>query len=298
MIINPREFHVESDLGLMKAFLNGHQTWSKRSAYWQLGLSPLAIYLQLFDSDQYLWFDDANQPRATTQIKPQTRSWRIEIHPDWRTDDQIMTMLHHAEAQLGDGDSIQTLAYAQDRRLVSILEANGYERAENIDVYMRRSLELAIPDSDPVPGFVVRPFVDEREIVQRAGAQHDSFSGNPDPPERSIQNMRRIMDFQDGRNDVDLVAVSTDGIIAAYAYCIIDPVTLLGEFDPVGTRHAYHRRGLARAVLLEGLRRMQASGMKNAVVRTRTTNAAAIALYQAVGFAIIDNLYQYAKNDD
>ena len=116
------------------------------------------------------------------------------------------------------------------------------------------------------------------------GAQGDSFTGDPEPNDWVIQNTRCIMDFQQGRPDVDLVAVSNEGVITSYAYCIMDPATRTGEFDPVGTRYTYQRRGLARMVLLEGLRRMQFSGMQQAVVRTQVTNKPAIALYERVGF--------------
>ena len=40
---------------------------------------------------------------------------------------------------------------------------------------------------------------------------------------------------------------------------------------------------------------MQEKGMKNAVVRTEADNAAAIGLYKAAGFTVMDELYQYGK---
>ncbi len=107
--------------------------------------------------------------------------------------------------------------------------------------------------------------------------------------------LRRFIQWYEGREDIDLVAVASSGTIASYAGCLIDPVTRLGEFDPVGTRPSFQRQGLARAIMLTGLRYMKERGMKNAVVRTDADNNPAINLYESVGFAIVDRLYQYVK---
>ena len=48
-------------------------------------------------------------------------------------------------------------------------------------------------------------------------------------------------------------------------------------------------------VLLEGVRQMQFSGMQRAAVRTQVTNKPAIALYERVGFELVDYLYRYTK---
>ena len=54
-------------------------------------------------------------------------------------------------------------------------------------------------------------------------------------------------------------------------------------------------RGLAKAVLSRGLTLMREAGMKQAVVRTRYENAAAITAYVAVGFEVSDHLLNFRK---
>ncbi|MGE5603375.1 MAG: GNAT family N-acetyltransferase, partial [Nitrososphaerales archaeon] len=67
------------------------------------------------------------------------------------------------------------------------------------------------------------------------------------------------------------------------------------DFGPVGALPAYRRRGLTRAVLLEGLRRMQAAGMDRVCVSTTHTNMPARSLYEAIGFRIINRSLDYVK---
>ena len=58
----------------------------------------------------------------------------------------------------------------------------------------------------------------------------------------------------------------------------------------------YRRQGLAKALMLESLRYMQAKGMKIAVVRTTASNEPAIRLYESVGFTVVDKLHKYVKH--
>src|SRR5260370_16364202 len=97
--------------------------------------------------------------------------------------------------------------------------------------------------------------------------------------------MRGVAGF---RADVDLVAVLPDGAFAAYAICWFDPVNHSGLFEPVGTGAAFRRRGLGKAVVCEGLRRLRATGARTAIVCCTGGNAAARALYEAAGFRIVD----------
>ena len=64
---------------------------------------------------------------------------------------------------------------------------------------------------------------------------------------------------------------------AARATIWFDEVNLVGLFEPVETDEGFRRRGLARAVMTEGLHRMRAAGMRTAMVEHDITNAAAAA---------------------
>ena len=95
--------------------------------------------------------------------------------------------------------------------------------------------------------------------------------------------------------ELDIVAVGADGRIGAFCIVWIDPVNQIGLFEPVGTHPDYHRKGLGRAVMQEGLHRLQAHGMKSAIVSTNEDNPAAIKLYETAGFQVINRLGTYEK---
>ena len=86
--------------------------------------------------------------------------------------------------------------------------------------------------------------------------------------------------------ELDLIAAAPDGTGASACTVWYDAATKCGEFEAVGTSKAHRRRGVGRAVITEGLRRLHGLGATTAVVQTQITNAPAIALYQSCGFEI------------
>ena len=64
---------------------------------------------------------------------------------------------------------------------------------------------------------------------------------------------------------------------------------------PVGALPAYRRQGLTRAVLLECMHRMRAAGMDRVSVSTGVNNAPARALYESVGFRVVNRYLDYLR---
>ncbi len=100
------------------------------------------------------------------------------------------------------------------------------------------------------------------------------------------------------QNELDIIAVAPDGEIASYVNCWIDPINKIGDFGPVGARPAYRRKGLTRAVLLEGLQRLQSYGMNRVCVSTGVSNTPAKNLYESIGFKTVNQYIEFVKKDE
>ncbi len=85
------------------------------------------------------------------------------------------------------------------------------------------------------------------------------------------------------RHDLDLVAVAPDGAFAAYIGMTCDEVNRSAEFEPVCTHPDHQRKGLAHALMLDGLHRLKALGAVDVFVDTGD-QVAANKLYEVVGF--------------
>ncbi len=84
--------------------------------------------------------------------------------------------------------------------------------------------------------------------------------------------------------DRDLFICSPDGRGASACTIWFDEVNGIGLFEPVATHPDFQGKGLGKAVMAEGMRRMKAAGMSRAVLGFDPNNAAALALYSSLGF--------------
>jgi mycothiol synthase len=188
-------------------------------------------------------------------------------------------------------------ARQDDVERIAFLEQHGFRYSgEFAEVNMLRSLDEPIPEPVVLPGCQIRALAETGETSNRAGAQRDVWLpwtvGNV-----SDNDYARLLRLPGYHRELDVVAVAPDGIIAAYVNCWLDPVNRIGDFGPVGARPAYRRQGLARAVLLEGLRRLKALGMDRVCVSTGVSNTPALHLYQSVGFRIVNQYLDYVKTE-
>lgn len=67
---------------------------------------------------------------------------------------------------------------------------------------------------------------------------------------------------------------------------------------PVGTRPAYRRMGLGKAVIVEGLRRLRDRGCETAVVCSVHDNEASTKLYESACFRTFNRVRLYGKNSN
>jgi ribosomal protein S18 acetylase RimI-like enzyme len=82
---------------------------------------------------------------------------------------------------------------------------------------------------------------------------------------------------------LNLVAVTPDGSFASHVGVTYDHENHFGIFEPVCTHPDHRRRGLARALMYEGMRRLRELGATSASVGTGDADPAN-ALYRACGF--------------
>lgn len=103
--------------------------------------------------------------------------------------------------------------------------------------------------------------------------------------------------------ELDLVALAPDGTYTAFCYAQIDRDSneqrgcREGWIGMLGTRRGFRRLGLGRAMLLAGLHRLQAAGMKMALLGVDAQNPnQAYTLYESVGFQKQFANFSYVKH--
>ena len=161
----------------------------------------------------------------------------------------------------------------RDEDLATQLRAIGYAEApdDRLDAMGRQTRTLDA--SAPLP--VGYRFADGTE--PEAGPHHLIGRNGPEVHERLLRCPLHRPEF-------DLRIVGPGGDVAAYCLLWRDGETGVGHFEPVRTEDAHQRRGLGRALMAEGIRRLAAAGATIIKVDAYASNPAAIALYTRAGF--------------
>ncbi|HEU5200464.1 MAG TPA: GNAT family N-acetyltransferase, partial [Ktedonobacterales bacterium] len=145
----------------------------------------------------------------------------------------------------------------------------------------------------------IRPLAGEQEADRYLAVHHEAF------PDSNLTLEERLALMRDSAYlpALDLVAVGPNGALVAFCTCSfnVEEQERLGRrdgwVDLVGTRPELRGKGLGRAVLLAGLRQLQALGAARALLGTQSTNNAQ-RLYASVGFQTIHKLRWYSKGID
>jgi mycothiol synthase len=210
----------------------------------------------------------------------------LELDPDHRSLEP--EMLEWAERRLAASDAalqrldLPTWDYDLPRR--QLLEARGYRALEQGGWLRRLSLGAwRIPRQHVSPPYGVATTTDASAALdasRMATLLNAAFGRTIHTAAEYATFMRRSPSF---RHDLNLVALAPDGSFAAHVGLTWDGENRHGIFEPVCTHPDHRRHGLARALMLEGLRRLHALGARTASVETGDM-LPANALYAGTGF--------------
>jgi mycothiol synthase len=296
--IHARPF-TASDAHVLAAIVTNAALSTPGCPYWHVGDVWWGLYQNMvFDPrpNIRLWFD-GTEPVGYAWVDPDG-SIATQVVAG-RTDVVVLVheLLEWAEERctelLGEERrrSLSTTAFADDEGRIALLTQRGYERASAALHHFQRPLSDELSHTPSPCACTVRPVGDESQWLARVELHREVWH----PSKVTLEAYRRLRTAPGYRPDLDLVAVTDDGALAAYCICWLDPLTQTGEFEPVGTRTAFRRQGLARNVLLEGMRRLREHGATQAIVCTLPVNTGARALYESAGFRIVGTEYRYSK---
>jgi GNAT superfamily N-acetyltransferase len=214
------------------------------------------------------------------------------VHPDFRSPELEVEMMSAAETQFASTqtDGRQRLylwSHATDSLRQDILQRRGYSRRSGPEYQRRRCVEMPIVDVPLAEGYAIRALGDVDEHPARSWVSWKAF--HPDEPDEKYEGWEWYRNVQRAplyRRDLDLVAVAPNGEHAAFCTIWFDDVTLTAAFEPVGTHPDHQRKGLGKAIMTEGLRRIKQIGATLATVNSYSVPAGA--LYASMGFTEYD----------
>jgi ribosomal protein S18 acetylase RimI-like enzyme len=224
--------------------------------------------------DQVFWFDH-DGPVAAVILTDWGRAWGcdpIVARPEAAVSlPTVWDRAVEAIAALGL-ETVEALVRDDDDELASLVAASGFVASGDRSGIARMHAEDRSEVAAPPDRFVL---VDRSEAVT-----------GPHPMEarsgEAVEARLRQCSLYDP--ELDLCVKTAEGEVAGYALFWFDPVTEVGLVEPMRVEDGYQRRGLARAMLTEGLDRLAKRGARRLKVGYATD--AARALYVGAGFRV------------
>jgi len=269
--------------------LNGRleHSWNvARLDYWRWHLVTNCGFAESVETATMLW-ENENREIAAVLTNFGGGELRLHVHPDFRSTELEIEMLACAEKHyatlLEDGRCGLILPiFADDDPRQESATLCGFEKRPGWNHHYWRNLDAPIPDITVPSGYTIRSMGTEDEHPARSWASWRAFHSdetdqNYDGDYSWYSNIQSTPLY---RRDLDIVAAAQDGSIAAFCTIYYDDYTRSAVTVLVGTAAEHWRRGLGKAVIFEGMRRLKHVGCTR--VFATASDEPADALYHSV----------------
>ena len=260
---------------------------------------------RLFNSCHFLnktevfryWLDETGELVAFAVLCPHWQAFDLQLSPELRCSAEHARLiatceretLRLARALAIRCDALAVEADSCDDAIRRFIEARGYALEKLLFCQTRHDLE-DLPIAELPDGFRFHEAT-SADAERLADVHNHSFSNK-----WNAESYRAL--FKSPHMEHEWVVVAPDGRFAAFVNLWVDEVNRSLLFEPVGAHSDFRRRGLAKALMVHALRRMQAErGIKCAYVghEPPEKNPASSALYASVGFKPFYEIYEFKK---
>lgn len=246
------------------------QFWVEHTRLWENGAGKIVAVTAL----EYPWLGDVFFLR----------------HPEY--DYLLEEMFEDAEENLVSPEkkTLQTHIFDHDKAFLSAAQKRGYQKhaewGEDISVY---TLKNGVPVPQLSPSFTIQSMADENDLEKRRKAFGRGFNHEDPIKWPSLYSYQELQRAPDYRPELDLYVKSPDGEFVSFCIVWWDAKNQIATLEPVGTVPDYRRKGLAKAVVYEGIRRAAALGAKRVLVGSGQE------FYLDIGFEKIRTCYTWKK---
>ena len=275
MKLAPHPLQTEDDYWRVRNFLRDvflendrlEYSWSvPRLDYWRWHFILTCQACESVEKGMILWENENGEITAILNDLG-GGELRLHIHPRFRTAEFENDVLAQTEMCFATQDEsgrsfVYMPVFAGDTLHQEVLAQRGYAKQKGWSHHWRRDLDALLPDTPLPEGYIIRSMGDLDEHPARSWASWRSF--HSDEPVGAYDGdyswFRNLQSAPLYRRDLDIVAVTATGEIASFCTIFYDDYTRSAVSVLVGTVVEHWRRGLGKAVIVEGMRRLKTMG--------------------------------------
>ena len=226
-----------------------------------------------------------------------------QVQPEWRNKGIGTYLMRWSQVQAqalfntaGAGKRLLRVATESlTQSTIHQYHTNGFESVFE-ELVMGRDLRLPLPDSPLPPDISITTW--QPTLADQFFEAYDAaFRERPGFPGYSAAQW--ISDYNENENfkpEWSLLARTGDGLPVGFVAASAEHPG--GFVEQVGVIPEQRRRGIASALIVETMRRMQAAGKSTAQLTVNINNPGAIQTYIVLGFAIVGRRAKYERSSD
>jgi mycothiol synthase len=299
--MNPRLYRGYDDLEkIQNLFRDGlrahpHRYMHTGDIEWWLFYNPIG---EPPEESVYLWEDASGNVLAWVLVTPAYAEFDIFMHPSTYKSQLEADILAWAEATLTPQVNIESPSiqcrnvFADHHTLRALLETQGFTATPEITLFEQDLTQDLTPPSLP-HGYYFLEHMDESLCEKRADVHVSAFISSRMTTDY-YRTFIQMSPMYNPANDI-VLCLEEDERFIAFAMTWYDAILKRGEFEPVGTRDEFQNKGLGKAVMREGLRRLKAQGATYASVCCAADIPVNQMFYRACGFTPVNTVYTYSK---
>ncbi len=274
---------------------NQHCWLPQRWEYAEHLVNPLFMERGDANWEQFIRIWEENDKIVGIVHPEETCNVFLQIRPGYRKLEP--EMIAWAEANIAkpdDGNNKKIVIWVNesDSYRKDLLKERDYHKEEVCSYLNVQNLDKEYLPELP-EGYRFISMDDNIDLVKRYNVINKAFQPEDDFKENIPDSFLQMINAPMFRPDLDIVVGYKDRSYAAAGTVWYDEDNKIGMFEPMGTHPDHVRKGLGRAILLEGLRRLKKIGAKKAYVESYGDSR--YAFYKSAGFKAFDKDYPWKK---
>jgi mycothiol synthase len=229
-------------------------------------------------------------PWATLDLYLRPGPWQKEVEE--RLFDWALDRFRELDRQRGHRLPYWVGAVAGDVDRLGLLERQGYTLDDgHTYVSLTLSLSGAVGLRPAPAGFTIRPFRGAGEVDACVALHRAAFQSEWLTPEWRLSTLHSA----GHDNELDLVAIDSDGALAAFCVCWLARDGHAAQIEPIAVHPRYQGLGLATALMHECFHRLRERGAGEVRVETESTRTPARRAYESAGFRVAHTIVRRGR---